>query len=1022
MHRIIPTSLIFSALFALSAGWPHHPFDFSKDLDPREGRWVDSVFNALSDDERLGQLFMLRAHADKDTAYERQVEDFVRRYRPGGLCFFNPTNIGTVEKQAELTNRYQAASPRLPLMIAGDYENGLGMRYRSSAISYPRAMMLGAVQDNKLIYDMGRDIARQCRRLGVQVNFAPDVDVNNNASNPVINERSYGEDRANVTAKAFQYMMGLQDGGVLASAKHFPGHGDTNTDSHFDLPVIAHDRERLDSIELFPFRALSQAGVGSVMVAHLNVPALDNRDKRPTTLSQPTIQTLLREQIGFEGLIFTDAMEMQGVTKYYKPGDADVEALHAGNDIVLLPQDVDAAMAAVKAAIADGRLDKERLFASTKRVLRAKYRLGLTQPQRVALANLRRDLNTPEFLVLKRQLIAHALTLVRDSLGLAGFQNVEKYKIASLALGDTNRTIFQTYCGYYAPVTHFNAGKELDSTLQIRLLDTLRKFDVVLVSFHNTRTKASDNFGLSASQIQFVGQLNKLTTVAVTMFGNPYSLKYFDDIPVLLQAFTEDPPAQELAAQSLFGANDLSGKLPVTASASAKFGQGIQKTFAQKRMGYDLPEAVGMNSDTLALMDDLAEELIRTGAAPGCQILVAKDGKIVWHKAYGHFTYPLLANQKVSDTPALANQKIGGTPALANQKIGGTSNANLPVGEQPTPVTTETIYDLASITKVAASTISTMKLVENGQINLDSTMACYVPELLTTDKKSLTVREILAHHAGLTAWIPFYKFTLKDNLPDAHIYHRERDQDSEYAVAPGMFMENKRANWVWDTIFKSPLSPEKRYKYSDLGLYLTARAINRTSGLDVDQFAEQNFYRPLGLATMTYNPWKKGLTLRCAPTEQDAYFRHQQIQGYVHDMGAAMLGGVSGHAGLFSNANDLAKLFQMLLNGGVYGGQRFLNYETVKLFTTRYERSTRRGIGFDMKELNEKESQNMSQLAGPNTFGHLGFTGTCVWADPDKNLIFIFLSNRTYPTMENGKLGDGNYRPKLQGVVYRALK
>ncbi|GAB4497263.1 MAG: glycoside hydrolase family 3 N-terminal domain-containing protein [Saprospiraceae bacterium] len=972
--------MIFSALLALSAVWPHHPFDFSRSLDPREGRWVDSVFNALSEEERLGQLFMLRAHTDKDTAYERQVEDMIRRYKPGGLCFFNPTLVGTVEKQAELTNRYQAASPRLPLMIAGDYENGLGMRYRSSAISYPRAMMLGAVQDNKLIYDMGRDIARQCRRLGVQVNFAPDVDVNNNAANPVINERSYGEDRANVTAKAFQYMMGLQDGGVLACAKHFPGHGDTNTDSHFDLPVIAHDRERLDSIELFPFRALSQAGVGSVMVAHLNVPALDNRTNRPTTLSQPTIQSLLREQIGFEGLIFTDAMEMQGVTKYYKPGDADVEALRAGNDMVLLPANMDSAMSAVKAAIADGRLDKEQLFASTKRVLRAKYRLGLTQPQRVELTNLRRDLNTPEFLVLKRRLIAHALTLVRDSLNLTGFQNVEKYKFASLALGDTNRTIFQTYCGYYAPVTHFNAGKELDSTLQIRLLDTLRKFDVVLVSFHNTRTKAADNFGLTDSQVQFVDKLNKLTKVAVTMFGNPYSLKYFDEIPLLLQAYTEDAPAQELAAQSLFGANDLSGKLPVTASASAKFGQGIQKTFAQKRLGYDLPEAVGMSSDTLELMDDLAEELIRTGAAPGCQILVAKDGKVVWHKAYGYFTY-----------------------------------------EQMTPVTTETMYDLASVTKVAATTISTMKLVENGQLDLDSTMACYVPELLTTDKKSLKVREILAHHAGLVAWIPFYKFTLENGLPDAHIYHRERDHDSEIPVAPGMFMENKKLDWVWDTIFRSPLG-EKKYKYSDLGLYLTARAIQNITGQPVNLFAEQNFYRPLGLATMTYNPWQKGLATRCAPTEEDAYFRHQKLQGYVHDMGAAMLGGVSGHAGLFSNANDLARLFQMLLNGGNYGGQQFLKPETIRLFTTRFNGSTRRGIGFDMKELDETASQNMSPLAGPNTFGHLGFTGTCVWADPDKNLIFIFLSNRTYPTMENGKLGDGNYRPRLQGVAYRAMK
>ena len=979
VDRITIVFLIIAAVLALSAD-DHRPFDFSHSPDPREARWVDSVFNVLTDEERFGQLFMLRAHTDKDTAYEQQVEDLIRRYKPAGLCFFNPTFAGTVEKQAALTNRYQAASPRLPLMIAADFENGVGMRYRGSAVSFPRAMMLGAVQDNRLIYDMGREVARECRRMGVNVNFAPDSDINNNAANPVINERSYGEDRYNVTAKAFQYMMGLQDGGLLASAKHFPGHGDTNMDSHFDLPLVPFSQERLDSLELFPFRALSQAGIGSVMVAHLSVPAIDNRPNRPTSLSRPTITTLLREKIGFEGLIMTDAMEMEGVKKYYKPADADIEALRAGNDMVLLPTDIAATMAALPEAVANGTLDRESLYASVKRVLRAKYRLGLAEPQQVDLTNLRRDMNTPEALVLKRRLIAGALTLVRDNAGIAGFPDLEKYRIATLALGDTNRTVFQTYCGYFAPVSHLNAGKEIDSTLAARLLDTLRKFDVVLVSFHGTRTKAADNFGLTDSQVQLVRRLNGLTTVAVTMFGSPYSLKYFDECPVVLQAYTEDPYAQELAAQALFGASDLKGKLPVTACPSARYGQGIEKTYAHKRLGYDLPEAVGMSSDTLELMDDLAEELIRTGAAPGCQILVAKDNKIVWHKAYGYFTY-----------------------------------------EQMTPVTTETMYDLASVTKVAASTISTMKLVENGQLDLDSTMACYVPELLATDKKSLKVREMLAHHAGLVAWIPFYKSTLENGLPDAHIYHRERDQDSEIPVAPGMFMENKKLDWVWDTIFNSPLG-EKKYKYSDLDLYLTARAIQNITGQPVNLFAEQNFYRRLGLATMTYNPWQKGLTLRCAPTEEDAYFRHQRLQGYVHDMGAAMLGGVSGHAGLFSNANDLAKIFQMLLNGGNYGGIAYLKPETVKTFTTRYARSTRRGIGFDMKELDATASQNMSPLAGPNTFGHLGFTGTCVWADPDKNLIFIFLSNRTYPTMENNKLISGDYRPRLQSVVYRALK
>lgn len=969
------------ALLALSADHPNRPYDYSRSVDPGEQRWVDSVFNALSDDERFGQLFMLRAHADKDSAYDRMLEDQIRRYKPGGLCFFNPTNTGTIEKQAELTNRYQAASDRLPLLISGDFENGIGMRYRSSAISYPRAMMLGAVQDNKLIYEMGRDIASQCRRLGVHINFAPDADVNNNPANPVINERSYGEDRANVTAKAFQYMMGLQDGGVLACAKHFPGHGDTNTDSHFDTPQLPYSLERLDSLELFPFKALSQGGVASVMVGHLSVPAIDSRANRPTTLSNATIEVLLREKIGFEGLIFTDAMEMQGVTKHFKAGEADVEALRAGNDVVLLPADVDAGMSAMRAAIADGRLDRQRLYNSVKRVLRAKYRLGLTRPQRVELANLRRDMNTPEFLAHKRRLIASALTLVRDSSGIVGFTDLEKYRIATLAIGDTNRTIFQNYCARYARLSHFNAGKEIDSSRTAALLDTLRRFDVVLASFHNTRTKASDNFGLSQSQIQLVQRLDGLTTVAVVMFGNPYSLKYFEGVPVLLQAFTEDAPAQELAAQSLFGASDLRGKLPVTASPGARYGMGIQKTFLQKRLGYDLPEAVGMNSDTLALMDDLVKELIIGGAAPGCQILVVKDNTVVWNKAYGHLSY-----------------------------------------EQTRPVTTETIYDLASVTKVAATTISAMQLVESGRINLDSAMSKYIPELKKTNKKDLTVREILAHHAGLQPWIPFYKNTLENGLPDAHIYHRDKDQDSEIPVAPGMFMDNAWVDSVWQQVFNSPLLPEKKYKYSDLGLYLMARAIRNVSGTEVDRYAEEHFYRPLGLENMTYNPWQKGLAERCAPTEEDAYFRHQRLQGYVHDMGAAMLGGVSGHAGLFGNANDLARVFQMLLDGGVYGGKQYLKPETVQLFTTRYAGSTRRGLGFDMKELNPQESQNVSALAGPNTFGHTGFTGIGVWADPDKKLIFMFLSNRTYPTMENNKLISGDYRPKLQSIVYRALK
>lgn len=993
---IIKNGGFLAALFALvmlSFSNDRRFANLSQSADLREAIWVDSVFDALSEDERLGQLFMFRANLDQDSAFEQGVEDLIRQYKPGGLCIFNPSQTGTVEKQAALTNRYQAASPKLPLLISMDLENGLGMRLRSSTIYYPRAMMLGALLDNRLIYDMGREVARQCRRLGVHVNFAPVTDVNNNPGNPVIGERSYGEDRHNVAAKAYQYMAGLQDGGVLACAKHFPGHGDTDMDSHYDLPLIKYKRARLDSLELFPFRMLAKNGAGSFMVAHLQVPALDDRPNRPTTLSRAVVTDLLRKEIGFEGLIFTDAMEMEGVKKFFPNGAADVEALKAGNDIVLLPVDMAETWPALHKALEDGSLDRAQVHASVRRVLRAKFRLGLISPQQVDSSNLRRDLNRPEAYILKRKIVASAMTLVRDDQNLVGFPNLDNTRFASIAIGDSLRTVFQTYCGYYAPVSHFNMAKTTDERAQKKLLDSLRQYDVILASLHGMRTaplprrtsKAEAGvdtmYGLSPDQVSFLQKLNKQSKVVLTVFGNPYTLRWVGDAPVLLQAYTEDPIAQEYAAQCLFGASDINGILPVSTSQFAHFGHGIRKIFPKKRLGYELPESVGLRSDTLALMDEIVQEMIHSGAAPGCQILVAKDNKIVWQKAYGYYTY-----------------------------------------EQTTPVTTETIFDLASVTKVAATTISVMKLAENGHMSLDTPMANYIPQLKKTNKKDLTVRELLAHHAGLQAWIPFYQQTLTaDKKPSPKIYRGKMARRFRVPVAKDMFMENAWKDTLWQQIFNSPLRENKQYKYSDLDLYLNARAVLNVSGKPVDEFADAHFYRPLGLATTGYKPWEKGLSLRCAPTEEDSYFRYQRIQGYVHDMGAAMLGGVSGHAGLFSNANDLAKIFQMLLNGGSYGSQTYLKPQTIKSFTTRYSLSTRRAMGFDMKELDETHSANMSALAGDNTYGHLGFTGTVVWADPDKNLIFILLSNRTYPSMENKRFGDENYRPKLHSVVYRAL-
>jgi beta-N-acetylhexosaminidase len=952
--------------------------------DP-EKAWVDSIFNALTPKERLGQLMMIRAASDKDAIFEATVEQQIRDFAVGGICFFQ----GTPENQAILTNRYQAVA-RLPLLVSMDAEWGLGMRLKESTMSFPKQLMLGAIQDNTLIYDMGREIARQCLRLGVQVNFAPDVDINNNSANPVINERSFGEDRLNVAAKSFQYMRGLQDGGVMACAKHFPGHGDTNVDSHLDLPVISHDGERLDSLELFPFRVLAQHGVASMMVAHLSVPAIDATPNMPTTLSERAIYRLLRKSIGFDGLIFTDAMEMKGVTKYFGPGEADVRALAAGNDIILLPENVGRALEAIQKALDSGTLDLEKTNDSVRRVLIAKYRFGLTKRQTVVFENIRKDLNPPEAMLLKRRLMASALTLVRDENKLIPLQLIDNQRFASVSFGAIESTPFQNQLGFYAPFDHFMAEKTISPEMTKTLLDTLKNYQTVVISIHQTRSKASDNFGMTDPVLSFLENLKnqvrdktggKLKNIIVTAFGNPYSLRFYDEIPTVLLGFTEDENAQNLAAQALFGAIPIAGKLPVTASARAKFAQGIDCQ-AVTRLRYDLPESVGMSSDSLKKLDELTDEIVRTGAAPGGQLLIVKDNVVVYQKAWGFHTYDQTRAVKLTD-----------------------------------------LYDLASITKVAATTISLMKLHENGQFDINNSMSQYIPELKAISaKQNLAVGDILAHQAGLQAWIPFYKSTLNAaGMADSKYYRLQKDARFSVEVGQDLWMRNDYVDTIWQQIFKSPLRENRKYVYSDLTMYLGARAVKNISGNSVNIYADQIFYRKLGLSTMTYLPLQKFAIDRCVPTEEDNYFRHQRIQGHVHDMGAAQIGGVSGHAGLFSNANDLAILHQMLLNGGEYGGEKFLKKETINLFHTRYNGSSRRGLGFDMKETEPGKSKNMSEMASTNTWGHMGFTGNVVWVDSDKNLIFIFLSNRTYPSMENNKLINGDFRPRAQTIVYKSI-
>lgn len=976
-------SFFFSVALAIAISYS---FQFSPKPSPAysvaetdKESWVDSVFNTLSEDEKIGQLFMIRVHSDLGEDHIQEVKRQIAQYQVGGLCVFQ----GTPEKQVELLNLYQSLSPKIPLMVSVDAEWGIGMRFKSNTISYPRQLMLGAIQNNRLIYEMGKEVARQLRLTGVHVNFAPVADINNNAANPVIHTRSFGENRYNVTVKSYMYMLGMQDHGVMACAKHFPGHGDTDVDSHHDLPIINHSRERLDSIELYPFQALIQHGIGSIMVAHLDVPAVVERANLPTTLSPNMINQILKKEMGFEGLIFTDALEMKGVTKHFEPGQVEVEALKAGNDILLLPVDIDASWKAINAALADGTLSWKQIDESVKKVLKAKFDLGLTKFTPLPTEDLRAKLNSSEAKTLKRTLIKESLTLVRNEDQIVPFVDFDSLSLASIAIGVSNKNLFQERIDSYADCKHFQVGKNISASIQQNLIDQLAGKDAVIVSVHNMNGSANQMYGLTENTIDFIHRLNQETDVVLVLFGTPYSTRYFDAINHLMVAYEENKDVLDLSAQALFGVFPVSGRLPVTASEKSTFNSGVT-TKKTLRLGYALPEEVGVNSDSLSHIATIAQNAIDSSATPGCVVLVAKDGQIIYHEAFGHHTYA-----------------------------------------KKRPVQKEDIYDLASITKVAATTISLMKLYETRSIDLNAPLNQYLPFLDGSNKSNLILSDVLSHQSGLRSWIPFYKETItgsrRRRRPSSKFYKESPIEPFTVPVANNLFMNRNHIDTMWTQIRDSELPNLGQYYYSDLGFYLSARMIEQISGDPVNEFARKHFYRPLGLYNTLYKPWRLIDLDRIPPTELDRYFRRRKVHGYVHDMGAAMLGGVSGHAGLFSNARELAIIMQMLLQGGQYANRHLLRPETISRFTTRVEGSTRRGLGFDMKEMNTRRENNISRFASFNTYGHYGFTGTGVWVDPEHNLIYIFLSNRTFPSMNNYLIGRLNTRIRIQDQIYKSI-
>jgi beta-N-acetylhexosaminidase len=944
-----------------------------------ERQWIDRILTSMSVDQKIGQLMMIATYSNQNESHYENVELLIERYHIGGLVFFQ----GSPTRQAELTNRYQQ-SAEIPLLIGMDAEWGAGMRL-DSIIPLPKQMTLGGIDDNRLIYNYASEIARQCKQLGVHVNFAPVLDVNNNASNPVINMRSFGEDPEVVAQKGIAYLHGLQDNGIIAVGKHFPGHGDTDMDSHLALPVIRNSLSQLDSIEMIPFKKSVVEGIEGIMVAHLSLPALEADPNRPASLSENVVNRKLRLEYDFNGLVFTDAMNMRGVTSIFPSGKAELEAFKAGCDVLLMPVSVPAVLETFKSALEKGEISENMIDKKVARILKAKYKAGLYQKKSVNTQSVVQKLNRHTESV-SRSIFEHAITLVNNQDHLIPFHLIDTIRFASLDLNSTPELESVHHLRLFTSFDHyFLDRKSTDNEKYQEIFDDLKNYDVVVVSLHDVTTNARRNFGIYQEDIDYIHQLNKYTQVVLIVYGIPYSLKDFTDIGHLVCAYEDGPFAWSVVPQLLFGALPFKGRLPVSISQDIPSGFGVQ-TRSLGRLGFSTPEAEGFDVDYLEMIDSIVHESIRDKVIPGCQILIARNGRVVFNRNYGFQTY-----------------------------------------DQLIPIEENSLYDLASVTKVAGTIQALMMLYEKGLVDLDKKASFYIPYLKKSNKKDIILRDLLTHQAGLLPYYPFWLHTLKRYNSHNNYYANAKSNDYSIEVNTDLFATPALRDTLWHWMLNTELlekeDPRKpySYKYSDMGFYIIERLIDDITGWTLDEFLQQYLYEPLGLTYLTYLPQKKFTTDLIVPSGIDKSFRNGIIQGHVNDEIAAIYGGVAGHAGLFSNAYELSKILQMNLQGGYYGGISYFQPATIREFTQRQYKKNRRGIGWDKPQIIGDEYNPASFYASGESYGHSGFTGTFVWVDPKYDLLYVFLSNRTYPDVDNRKLIDQDTRKRIQTVIYSSI-
>ena len=967
------TSLLILLNTVLRAGEP--PF-----LKYKDDQWVKEKLDSLTLDEKIAQLMIVTVYPKQNEASKDYMLNTIEHVKPGGILVMQ----GEPVKTARWINEFQSVSS-LPLLVAIDGEWGPAMRI-DSTIRYPYAQALGAVQDTSLIYQMGKEFGEQLRMLGVNMNFAPDADINTNPANPVINFRSFGEDKKNVAVKAWMVAKGMQDAGVIAVAKHFPGHGDTQSDSHQTLPLIKHDKERLDQIETYPFRYLSEKGIAGIMTAHLNVPALDPSGKT-SSLSKKVVTDYLKNEIGFKGFVVTDAINMKGVQA--EAGRAEVEALIAGNDMVEFVPDLIQAVNAVKKAIEQNEISEQEITEKCKTVLALKRWVNLNDYRSVSLDSLTQKLNAPSFEVTQRKLIKSSLTVLKNE-NILPVQYLEKRKIASITIGGEEESAFQLMLANYTAVDHFSLPKDATEKQWSGLRMKLSNYNLIIAGIEGINVYPSGSYGVSDIQQKAVSDIVSENNAVLAFFGNAYALKYFENIhhaKGLILAYQNNQLTQELAAQLIFGAFNASGKLPVTVDNRFKLNDGTE-VGGNQTFSYTIPEEVGMSSEKLKVVDTIAAMGIVEKAYPGCQVLIAKNGNIIYHKCFGYLTY-------------------------ANDE----------------PVEKDDLYDWASITKVTGPLPAIMKMVDEKKINLDDKLSKYWPAFIGTNKENLVIREVLAHQARLEAYIAYWTSTVTpEGGLSRYVFRDAPSDDFNVRVSEHLYMNHGYYTMMMDTLNRSKLLPRKNYVYSGLSFYLWPKIISNLTGQDFETYLKETFYRPLGAATVTYNPYLHFPLKQIVPTENDDFFRKENLRGFVHDEGAAMMGGISGNAGLFGTAGDLAKIFQMYLQKGYFGGRRYISEKTINEFIRiQYpDNKNRRGLGFDKPLIDNDKKELVDAYpavsASKNSFGHSGFTGTFAWADPDNGLLYIFMSNRVHPTRENQRLYQLNIRTDMHQAIYDSIK